>query len=79
MPRFPREPSLAQAEMTEYITSADAARQLGYTVQHVRRLVRQGTLSGVKMGRDWVVQQNSVQELMARRENLPLPLQEIVP
>jgi excisionase family DNA binding protein len=65
--------------MTDFITSADAARQLGYTVQHVRRLVRQGTLSGVKMGRDWVVQQSSVQELMALRENLSLPLEEIAP
>jgi excisionase family DNA binding protein len=65
--------------MTDLITSADAARQLGYTVQHVRRLMRQGILSGVKMGRDWLVQQCSVQELMARRENLPLPLEEIVP
>lgn len=62
--------------MTDLITSADAAEQLGYTVQHVRRLVRQGTLVGVKMGRDWVVEQSSVQDLLARRENLSLALEE---
>lgn len=61
--------------MTDLITSADAAKQLGYTVQHIRRLVRQGTLLGEKMGRDWVVQQSSVEEFMAHRENLPLPLE----
>lgn len=72
---FPCEHSAANPYMTDLITSADAARQLGYTVQHVRRLVRQGTLVGVKMGRDWVVQQTSVEELAARRENLPLPFE----
>lgn len=74
--RVPTRTFRRHTHMTDLITSADAARQLGYTVQHIRRLVRQGTLAGVKMGRDWLVQQSSVQELVARRENLPLPLGE---
>jgi len=62
--------------MTDFITSAEAAERLGYTVQHVRRLIRQGTLEGEKMGRDWIVEARSVVNLLGKRENLSLPLGE---
>jgi len=62
--------------MTSFITSAEAAERLGYTVQHVRRLIRVGTLDGEKMGRDWIVEAKSVTGLLEKRENLSLPLAE---
>lgn len=58
--------------MTEVITCEEAARLLGYTVQHVRRLVRDGKLQGVKLGRDWVLSRDSVDRLLAANENLRL-------
>jgi len=60
--------------MDEFISSASAADRLGYTVQHVRRLIRQGDLKGLKLARDWVVEATSVDEFLIRRENLNLPL-----
>lgn len=58
----------------DMLTSRQAADLLGYTVQHVRRLVRSGTLRGIKHGRDWVVEKTSVEQYLADRENIRLPL-----
>lgn len=56
-----------------FISTEDAASQLKYTRQHVRRLVRDGKLDGEKVGRDWLVSVQSVHRHLAVRENLPLP------
>jgi excisionase family DNA binding protein len=58
-----------------YITSGEAAQRLGYTIQHVRRLIRQHRLEGFKLGRDWVVLSSSVDAWASRVEYLDLPLQ----
>jgi len=58
------------------LSSRDAASRLGYTVQHVRRLIRGRVLEGEKIGRDWVVSEESVNALLARRANTELPLDE---
>lgn len=57
-----------------FISSAETATRLGYTVQHVRRLIKQGDLKGAKMGRDWLVEASSVDDFLLRRQNLTLPL-----
>lgn len=61
----------------ELLTSAEVARTLGYTVQHVRRLVRQGDLRGQKLGRDWVIPRGSVENFVANKENVELPLDDV--
>lgn len=38
----------------------DVARELGYNPEYVRRLVRDRTLDGVKVGRHWLVDSESV-------------------
>ena len=58
----------------EFVTCQNAADALGYTVQHVRRLVRDGRLEGLKLGRDWVISQESVDEFLAGKDNLELDL-----
>lgn len=58
----------------EFLTSSEAAERLGYTRQHVRRLIRLGRLSGQKIGRDWMVPRASVESIMADRENLAFEL-----
>lgn len=57
-----------------FITTDDAAEQLQYTPQHVRRLVREGKLDGEKVGRDWLVTRDSVAKHLGERENYALPL-----
>ena len=59
---------------TGFLSSLEAAARLGYTVQHVRRLIRQGSLVGSKLGRDWLVEETSVDRLLAQRANLSLSL-----
>ena len=58
-----------------YVTSSEGARMLGYTIQHVRRLVTEGRLDGFKHGRDWLILRASVEALAARKEYLELPLE----
>lgn len=58
----------------DYMSSVEAAERLGYTRQHVGRLIRQHRLEGRKLGRDWLVHRESVEQYMLERENLRLPL-----
>lgn len=58
----------------DYISSHEAANRLQYTVQHTRRLIREGKLNGEKFGRDWMVVRESVERYTVHRENLTLPL-----
>lgn len=59
-----------------FISTDEAARQLQYTAQHVRRLVREGKLEGEKVGRDWIVSSDSMAKYLAVRENFSLPLED---
>jgi len=56
----------------EYITTSEASQTLGYTIQHTRRLVREGRLHGSKIGRDWLILRESVAEYMTRSNTMPL-------
>ncbi len=57
------------------MSTEDAAQRLEYTVQHVRRLVRDGKLKGEKVGRDWIVSEPSLDEYLSARNNLALQLE----
>ena len=54
----------------EYITVAQAARQLGISRRHLSRLVQTGTIPGIKPGRDWLVKASAVMEYL-RQERRP--------
>ncbi len=58
----------------DYLNCQEAAERLGCTRQHISRLARRGELTGRKIGRDWVVSRESVQQYATRRANLALPL-----
>lgn len=57
-----------------YLTTDEAAKQLQYSPQHIRRLVREGKLDGTKVGRDWIVLADSVDHHLSVRENFSLRL-----
>lgn len=46
----------------EFITTREAAENLGYTIQHTRLLIRRGQIEAMKFGRDWLVVRESVVE-----------------
>ncbi|RMF53742.1 MAG: DNA-binding protein [Bacteroidetes bacterium] len=58
-----------QSTPKNYVSTKEAAEDLGYTVQHTRLLIRQGYLEAIKFGRDWLIVRESVAEYKARREN----------
>lgn len=58
----------------DQLTTRDAAELLGFTVQHVRRLIREGRLRGERLSRDWLIERESLERYMASRDNLELPI-----
>lgn len=56
----------------ELVGVTDAARTLGFSVQHTRLLIRQGQLEGIKMGRDWIITRESLNLFRVRRSTQPL-------
>jgi excisionase family DNA binding protein len=56
----------------ELFTVRQAAALLGNTVQHVRLLARAGQLKAKKVGRDWIIDRDSVMDLRTKRATTPL-------
>ena len=56
-----------------YISTEAAAHRLDYTPQHVCRLVREGKLTGRKIGRDWIIASESIDHHLLLRENYAIP------
>jgi len=54
------------------ITTSEAAKILGCTNQYVRFLARTGQLSATKRGRDWIINQNSINDLQIKQHTRPL-------
>jgi excisionase family DNA binding protein len=57
-----------------FATVREASDQLGYSVQHVRSLLRSGDLKGEKIGRDWVIDQASLDHMLTAAETVPMLL-----
>ena len=52
---------------SDFVTSEVAARRLGHTTQHVRRLVSQDTPTGSNTGRDWIIRERRVEPYKTTR------------
>lgn len=50
----------------EWITTAEACQISGYSLQYLRRLLRDGTIQGRKWGREWMVGRDSLLAYMGR-------------
>ncbi len=55
-----------QPQLDELISLDEAAKLSGLTADHLRRLVREGDLWGLKIGRNWVTTEQAVREYLAR-------------
>lgn len=63
-------PSDAMPDLTDYMTTNEAAEQLGYHVEHVRRMIREGDIKGQKVGNMWFVFKPSVSEYKEKTAGL---------
>jgi len=57
-------------DLTDYMTTQEAAEKLGYHVDHVRRMLREGDLKGQKVGNMWFVFEPSVKEYIENNAGL---------
>jgi excisionase family DNA binding protein len=49
----------------EHVTTPEAARRSGLSRIYIARLLREGTLEGFHIGRDWVVYTDSLEKFLA--------------
>jgi len=49
--------------MAKLIGTKEAAKMLGISPRHVRRLLKEGKLTGQKVGRDWVMPNKEVMRI----------------
>jgi len=57
-------------DLSDFVTTEEAARMLKFHVEHVRRLLREGDLQGAKMGTAWLVLKKSVEEYIKETEGM---------
>ena len=53
-----------------FITVKDAAFHSGYNIQYLRRMLRSGALSGVKIGQMWLIEMDALETYLNRVENI---------
>lgn len=51
----------------ELITSSQAAKLLGFTPDHVRRMINQGKIQAVKMGHIWMLKTTALKGIERQR------------
>ena len=50
------------------ITVKDAACHSGYNIQYLRRMLRSGALSGVKIGQMWLIEMDALENYLKHAE-----------
>jgi DNA adenine methylase len=55
------------------VTAKQAALRLGCTVQHLRLLIRKGQIQARKVGRDWLIEEASLNRPLAYERNMQAP------
>jgi len=54
---------------SDYVTSLEASEMLGFSPDHVRKLILQGKIKGEKIGRNWIIQIKNLKNI--RRQRFP--------
>ena len=57
-------------DLKDYMTTEQVAEVLGFHIDHVRRMLREGDLEGLKFGVVWLVSRKSVQAYQKKTEGL---------
>jgi len=61
-----------QGRTSDLISLQEAAEFSGLTPGHIRKLVREGQIEGVKIGRNWLTTREALQEYL-KQERRPGP------
>jgi excisionase family DNA binding protein len=57
-------------DLNEFISTEEAAEKLKYHVEHVRRMMREGSIAGLKIGRTWLVRREALDSYMKRTSKM---------
>lgn len=60
---------------SNYVTSAEAAKLLGFSPDHVRKLIHQGRIKGEKMGRNWIIEKKYLEKI--HRQRFPRQMEKV--
>jgi len=53
-------------DLNEFVSTEEAAERLKYHVEHVRKMMREGSIAGLKIGRTWLVKREALDSYMKR-------------
>ena len=53
-------------DLNEFVSTEEAAERLKYHVEHVRRMMREGSIAGLKIGRTWLVKREALDSYLKR-------------
>jgi excisionase family DNA binding protein len=57
-------------DLADYMTTEEAAKKLGFHIDHIRRMLRLGDLEGLKIGPTWLVARKSVAQYIKATEGM---------
>ncbi len=57
-------------DLSEYLTTREAAKQLGFHIASIPYMLRHKRLDGVLVGHSWLVSKKSVSEYLRRNQGL---------
>jgi excisionase family DNA binding protein len=57
-------------DLNDFISTEEAAEKLAYHVEHVRRMMREGSIQGLKIGRTWLVRREALDSYMKRTASM---------
>ena len=55
--------------INRHLTVQAAAEATGYNIQYLRRLLRSGTLEGIKIGQIWLIEMQSLEKYLQHVKN----------
>ncbi len=67
---FARTHTKTMPDLTEFMTTQDAALKLGFHVKSIPMMVKNKTLEGVRFGRAWLVSRKSVDEYLQKTKGM---------
>jgi len=49
------------------MTASEAAESLGFSKDHVRKLINQGRIKAEKLGRNWIIEKKNLEKIHRQR------------
>ena len=64
-------PLKSMPDLAEFMTTDEAAKELGFTVQSIRNMVYKKSLQSIKWGRSLLISRKSVKDYKTKTQGLP--------